>query len=128
MLMVLQAIRNRSQRNARNRTVAAWRAALRQLDHDGLEGEGDNEGPRVRRERLVHPRPEYESSAWAVMLRDSALTNPASKSAKTFRRRFRIPHPFFKELVKLVKDKAWFPTATADVGRRKCIPIELKVR
>ena len=34
---------------------------------------------------------------------------------------------FFLELVKLAKEKEWFPTAERDVAGRPCIPVELKV-
>ncbi|CAN0596744.1 unnamed protein product, partial [Laminaria digitata] len=44
-----------------------------------------------------------------------------------FRRRFRIPYPFFVELVKLAKDKEWFSSVEQDVVGRQCIPLELKV-
>ena len=50
-----------------------------------------------------------------------------STAAKRFRGDFRVPYPFFKKLVELVKERDWFPTAATDAVGRPCIPVELKV-
>ena len=44
-----------------------------------------------------------------------------------FRGSFRVPYPFFVELVELVKQRDWFPTGQEDAVGRPCIPVELKV-
>lgn len=94
VLTVLQATGNCSQRSARMTTVTAWRSALGQVDDDWLEGEGGNGGARMKRERLVPPRPKFKYSAWVMMLQDSALVDPAPQTANRSRRRFRLPRPF----------------------------------
>ena len=86
--------------------------------------------PRAKRGRVVPPRPNYAACEWSEMLRKPSLKDPASKEAKLFRRRFRVPFAFFHEIVKLVKDGGWLSTTAngKDVAGRSCIPIELKVR
>ena len=55
------------------------------------------------------------------------LLDPASDEAVSFRRRFRIPYPFFVKLVEDVRGQEWFPSPPRDVAGRVCIPLELKV-
>lgn len=94
----------------------------------GEMDEGSDDGPRMKRSRTCYPRPDYSSSTWAVLLKEQALNNPPSRAATLFRRRFRAPHPFSHELVKLVKQQGWFATAAVDVTGRQCILVELRVR
>lgn len=116
------------ERYTRNRTLAAWAVVLAKIEEeDALEGDDDGDAARVKRTRRVFPRADYRASAWATMLRSEDLPDPTSRAARQFRRRFRIPHPFFLELVKIAVDKKWFPSATEDVGHRPCVPVELKV-
>lgn len=89
--------------------------------------EDDKDRPQPKRPRIVQPRPDYTSSGWANLLRDPTLMDHSSETAKMFIRRFRVPYPFFLELVRLVKRERWFPTALTDVAGRPCIPVELKV-
>jgi len=58
------------------------------------------------------------------------LSDPTTTEAVYFRRRFRVPFPFFEELLREVKAGEWegFTTTETDVGGRPCIPVELKVR
>ena len=85
--------------------------------------------PRAKRARAVSPRANYAACEWSEMLRKPSLRDPASKEAKLFRRRFRVPFAFFPEIVKLVKDGGWLSTAAngKDVAGHSCIPTELKV-
>ena len=111
--------------SSRRRTVAAWDLVMKEMDTDGDE---DDNAPRAKFTRRVWPRPDYSSSAWAVMLQCPALHNHKSAEAKTFRRRFRVPHVFFLQLVKIVEDRNWFAVAAHDAVGRPSIPVELKVR
>ncbi|CAN0533581.1 unnamed protein product, partial [Scytosiphon promiscuus] len=56
------------------------------------------------------------------MLRDSDLLNHESTAAKMFRKRFRVPHVFFLQLVKVVKERRWFPVSECDAVGRPSIP------
>ena len=58
---------------------------------------------------------------------DTDLVDYTTNAAKVFRGRFRVPHPFFVELVKLAKDK-WFSRGQVDAAGREGITVELKVR
>ena len=88
------------------------------------------------RPREVYARPDYTQSAWARMLRAGGLHVQGSRAANNFRRDFRIPYVVFLELVGMVSDLEWFPSAVLDapederrdVSGRMCIPLELKVR
>ena len=40
---------------------------------------------------------------WAQVLEDEDLSDPTSNTAKQFRTDFRLPYPFFSELVNLLK-------------------------
>lgn len=113
------------------RKLAAWAVMFDGLDNDDsndeLDGEGEDEPPAPKRTRRVFPRKDYGKSEWAVLLQCEDLGDPASKAAKAFRRRFRIPYPFFLELVRLAKRNKLFPTAEKDAVGRQCVPTELKV-
>lgn len=113
------------------RKLAAWAVIFDGLDNDDsndeLDGEGEDEPPAPKRTRRVFPRKDYGKSEWAVLLQCEDLGDPASKAAKAFRRRFRIPYPFFLELVGLAKRTRLFSTAEKDALGRQCVPTELKV-
>ncbi|CAB1111334.1 unnamed protein product [Ectocarpus sp. CCAP 1310/34] len=100
LVLVAAAKRRRRERQRAVLTVATWRVIL---------------------------RPDYRASFWWRMLGETGLKEPASREAKIFRRRFRIPYQFFTELMELVKKKKWFPMRKKDVAGRMCIPVELKV-
>ena len=110
----------------RETLVAQWylvHALLR-----GREGEGNGDySPGRKRPRHLQVRPEYDSSQWAEMLRDSTLQDHKSRAAKLFRRRFRVPYRFFIEIVRLAKDAEWFTSEEHDASGREYIPVELKV-
>lgn len=60
------------------------------------------------------------------------LSNPSTREAAQFRRRFRVQYPFFADLVEGIKKENWagFTTDTFDLGRRgvpKCIQVEKNV-
>ena len=100
------------------RTLAAWSAILNSLDDDGMDplfDEAQNDQRRVSNA----PRPDYNDSPWSRMLRQSSLENHASRAARLFRRRFRIPYVFFKELVALVSHSGVFPGHFPHNHRRK---------
>ena len=128
-LSVAVAALQQVQRQARtHRTIAEWEVALRSVD-DAFEFEdvGDEEGPPVKRNRLFKKRRDWRTSAWWIQLQDSDLLDYTTDAAKDFRTRFRVPHPFFLELVELAKNKEWFSTGDRDAAGRNAIPIELKV-
>lgn len=86
--------------------------------------------PKQKRTRCSYGRPDYNSSAWAVMLKETELlADPATEEAKKFRASFRVPYQFFLELVKNVKAGEWegFMANTTGVGRLNYICVELKV-
>ncbi|CAN0428721.1 unnamed protein product, partial [Pylaiella littoralis] len=105
------------------RTVAVWRVVLRRVPDDDTDVD---DAPPVKRTRRILPRRDYKASFWWNMLASPGLGDPGSREAKVFRRRFRIPHKFFTEVVALVKAKKWFPLRADAVGRQ-CIPVELKI-
>lgn len=112
----------------RKRTLAACSLLLGALDDaEDAESEDDGGPPRVKRTRHVFPRADHGASAWATLLRSEHISDPTSRAARRFRRRFRVPRVFFVDLVNLAKHKKWFSSAEEDVGRRQCIPVELKV-
>lgn len=90
------------------------------------DGGGDDE-PHVKRTRRVFLRADYSQSPWAIMLGAEELSCRNSRQAKGFRRRFRVPYPFFLAIVEMVKTRGWFPSRAEDVTGRPCIPVELKV-
>lgn len=101
-------------------------------DHDDDHGNDDSteEQPKAKRTRCSYGRPDYNSSGWAVMLRETQLlADPTSQEAKSFRASFRVPYPFFLDLVKQVKASEWegFMANTTGVGRLNYIAVELKV-
>ena len=59
--------------------------------------------------------------------RKASWSPPSTRAFKRFRGSFRVPYPFFVELVELVKQRDWFPTGQEDAVGRPCIPVELKV-
>ena len=78
----------------------------------------------------MYPRRGYSTCGWAIELKEleDEGMDPASRSSRRFRNDFRIPYPFFKTLVALVKERDWFPTAQKDACGRQCIPVEDKMR
>lgn len=104
LIMMLAAWVLHKKRRRRIRTMAEWTAALDSL-LEAADEESDEDGPQAKRPRTVNPRPEYEQSAWAVMLRSPELANPTSKEATLFRRRFRVPHKFFLQIAQMVKER-----------------------
>lgn len=96
-------------------------------DNDSDDHGGDEAEPKRKRQRTVSPRPDYSESEWGKLLKSDSLNDPISGDAKLFRKQFRVPYPFFLKLVKLVKEKEWFPRRSKDIAGQDCIPIELKV-
>lgn len=87
-----------------------------------------SDATRVKRSRTVAPRANFSEAPWSIMLRSGDLLDHTTQAARLFVRRFRVPHAFFLALVKLIKEKAWFPSTEKDISGRQCIPVELKVR
>ena len=115
-------------RKKRRRTMGQWASALALLE-DEFNGADENEASGVARRRRVYVRPDYEQSAWSVMLRSKEdLNNPSSRQAKQFRRRFRLPYPVFTHLVDIIRERSWLRSKEKGVAGRKCIPLEMKVR
>ena len=79
-----------------------------QYEYDSHSDEDDE--PKVKRSRAVYERPNYWDSSWGRMLQSRDLEVPGSRDAQKFRRRFRVPFPFFKDLLTVVKEKRWFRT------------------
>lgn len=132
-VLLAAAMRRRRERKL-VRTVAIWRVVLRSYpdDDDELDdifsGNGGDSAPPPKRRRRVLPRRDYKASFWWNMLGETGLQDPGSTEARLFRRRFRIPYQFFRELIKLVQEKKWFSIREKDVAGRPCIPVELKVK
>lgn len=126
--VALSALHQVQKRSRTHRTMAQWEVALRAFD-DAFEWEdsGEQDGPPVKRSRQVKERKDWSTSAWWLQLQDAALLDHATDAAKTFRTRFRVPHAFFLELVKLARGKRWFSRGEQDAAGRQGIPIELKV-
>ena len=76
----------------------------------------------------MRERKDWRTSGWWIQLQDTDLLDYTTDAANVFRGRFRVPHPFFVELVKLAKDKKWFSRGQVDSAGREGIPVELKVR
>lgn len=79
--------------------------------------------------RCMQPVPDYSQSVWAKMLKDPSIKEPTSKTAKKFRRRFRVPFPLFELLVAELRDDvtgAWDQVDATRLASRR-VPLELKV-
>ena len=109
------------------RTMAEWALVLGAFDDEDAENE-DEVAPGGKRPRRVVERRDWRTSAWWIQLQDPDLLDYTSHAAKVFRGRFRVPHPFFVELVKLAKGRKWFSPGQVDAAGREGIPVELKVR
>jgi len=60
------------------------------------------------RSRNSYARMRFSDTTWGKMIMDETIENPRSRTAKKFRRRFRLPYPLFKKLVEIVDDKNIF--------------------
>lgn len=115
--------------------LAASRMDEDDADDDAKDDDDDvhdhhREEPKKKRTRCSYGRPDYNSSEWAVMLKNTQLlADPTTEEAKSFRASFRVPYPFFLDLVKNVKAGEWegFMANTTGVGRLNYICVELKV-
>lgn len=110
------------------RTLAQWAVVLGGLCDDEDGENKDDAAPPQKRSRRVRERNNWRSSAWWIQLQDPDLQDYTSHAAKVFRGRFRVPYPFFEQLVKLATEKRWFSRGLADASGRKGVPVELKVR
>ncbi|CAB1114025.1 unnamed protein product [Ectocarpus sp. CCAP 1310/34] len=59
-------------------------------------------------------------------MQNADLLDHTTEEAKVFHTRFRVPHAFFLELVKMARGKKWFSVREKDAVGRQGIPIELK--
>ena len=110
------------------RTMAQWAVVLGAFDDDENTENEDDVAPGEKRSRRVRERKDWRTSGWWIQLQDTDLVDYTTDAAKVFRGRFRVPHPFFVELVKLAKEKKWFSRGQVDAAGRERIPVELKVR
>ncbi|CAB1103138.1 unnamed protein product [Ectocarpus sp. CCAP 1310/34] len=115
------------------RTLVAWDLVLDDLDELDPDSEEEEEDNREIKRRRVYPRKDYNISGWAIQLQElkdlevDGIVGPTSRPARRFRESFRLPYPFFVELVALVKQRDWFPTGKQDASGRRGIPVQLKV-
>ena len=107
--------------------LAVALAALEEVKRQDLNDDMDENSPRVKLTRCPRKRRDSGTCGWAQLLKDKDLSDSTSITAKQFRTDFRLPYPFFLELVKLVKRKKWFPTADKDACGRRAHPVEHKV-
>ena len=111
------------------RTMAQWAVVLGAFDDDEDTENEDDVAPGEKRSRRVRERKDWRTSGWGIHLQDTDLLDYTTAAAKVFRGRFRVPHPFFVEVVKLAKEKKWFfSRGQVDASGREGIPVELKVR
>ena len=109
------------------RSLAARSLIMNDYDDDlELEAEED-QGPREIKRRRVYERKDWRKSGGWLQLQEEGLMEPSTRAFKRFRGSFRVPYPFFVELVELVKQRDWFPTGQEYAVGRPCIPVELKV-
>ena len=125
-LAALHVVQEEKTRTAR--TMAQWAVVLGALDDDE-DTENEDVAPGEKRSQRVRERKDWRASGWWIQLQDTDLLDYTTDAAKVFRGRFfRVPHPFFVELVKLAKEKKWFFRGQVDAAGREGIPVELKVR
>ena len=75
--------------------------------------------------RLCYEKLNYNTTNWALMLMAGRCKSPISKDARLFRRRFRVPHAIFQQIVSLTREKMWYKE-TDGIGRPSA-PLELKI-
>lgn len=90
-----------------------WEMAVKDIDTDSDE---EDNPPRGKLTRHVFSRPNLGVSAWAEMLRCADLHHRHSMEAKIFRKRIRVPHAFFLQLVTVVKESQ----GARDLCARRC--------
>ena len=85
----------------------------------------DEENPSKKRRLGRTSKINYWETKWGQMLLNPLIKDPASKLAKKFRRRFRVPYPLFSELlVPECKRVNLFNTTFENMIR---VPIEFKI-
>ena len=109
------------------RSMAVWNLIMDGYDDDTeLDAENDESTREIKRRR-VYQRKDYKTSGWWQELQDEDLSDHTSRAARYFRDDFRVSYCFFEELVALVQQRDWFPTAKKDAVGSACIPVKLKV-
>lgn len=103
------------------RSVVTWALVLDGFDEEEAEGST----PKVKRQRRVYPRPNYNVSTWAIMLRDGHIIDRSTRAARVLRRPLRIPYAFFMELVKIVEQREWFTLAAKNATGLEVVLIGL---
>ena len=78
---------------------------------------------RTFKRRLCYEKLNYNTTNWALMLMAGRCKSPISKDARLFRRRFRVPHAIFQQIVRLTREKMWYKE-TDGIGRPSA-PLEL---
>jgi len=79
--------------------------------------------------RLSYAKRNPRQSFWYqeyVLLTNPTWAVPTHHNAKIFRRRFRVPHSFFMEIVRITLERNWFPTGKR-ARRQDMVPLELKI-
>ena len=79
--------------------------------------------PKPKKTRARVPPADFWSSPWGILISNPVVEDPKSKEGKSFRRRFRVPFPLFKEiLLPLCIEHQIF-----NHNRRSRIPVEAKL-
>ena len=72
----------------------------------------------------------YKACSWLQLLHNPLTRDPTSRSAKLFRRKFRVPHPVFMDILDKVKstgEKEFAVLTEPLIGGEMPIPLELKL-
>lgn len=91
----------------------------------GNEEHTDFERNSGKRTRLSYPREDPKISPWFKYLGTGPWSDTTHRDGKLFRRRFRVPHAFFLEMVRECRAKQTFPEGLDAFGR--CVPLEFKI-
>ena len=79
--------------------------------------------PKPKKIRVRVPSVDFWSSPWGILISNPVVENPKSKEGKSFRRRFRVPFPLFKEILLPLCIQHQIFNST----RRSRIPVEAKI-
>ena len=77
---------------------------------------------KIKREGRT-PYIDYEATPWGILLQNPDIGDPLTQVGKRFRRRFRIPHPLFRQIVEECESINLFETEVPKLVR---IPLKFK--